>query len=209
MARAFAGPLCRYFAGARGEAVTFVAGVDAWRRDLAKGLGQNLKAALDWREDPELPAFTQDLGEAGWMALRLFAFYAEKSDLELPDTVPALLELDRDYRLAQDAKFATSRYGQLLACRVWLPVELPFTARVPLPDGDSAEVGSLPVLRDQLRWLNQRTFDAGADAIAAWQQEPALAGGPLLAAAQRGFAGVWAAVQDAERRRLPVVVDEL
>lgn len=209
MARAFAGSLCRYFAGARGEAVTFVAGVEAWRRDLAHALGKNLKASLDWREDPDLPVCTRDLGDAGWMALKLFAFYADRSDLELPDTVPALLELDRDYRTEQDGKFQKSRYGQLLACRVWLPIELPFTARVPLPDGESAEIGSLPVLRDQLRWLNQRTFGADEDVVATWAQLPAMPGGELLAASQRGFAGLWAVVQDGIARRLPVVVDEV
>ena len=208
MARAFAGPLCRFFAGERGAPITFVAGVEAWRSELARALGNNLRAPLLWSEDPTVPALWADLGDAGWMALRLFALYAERSDLELPDTVPALLELDRDWRSAHDQKFAKSNYGQLLACRCWLPAEFAFTARVPLPDGEAAEVGSLPVLRDQLRWLNQRTFAVDEADVAGWAQEPAHAGGPLLPAAQRGFAGLWAVVSDALRRGVPVIVAE-
>lgn len=209
MARAFAGPLCRFFAGDRGEPLTFQQGVLDWRRDLQRALGANLAAPLDWSEDPTAPGHWSDLGAAGLVALRLFAFYAERSDLDLPDTVPALLELDRDYRAAADGKFARSLYGQLLACRCWLPVEFGFTARVPLPDGEFAEVGSLPVLRDQLRWLNQRTFAADQAQLVAWRALPADPGGALLPAAQRGLAGLWAAVAAAERTRWPAIVLEV
>ena len=209
MARAFAGPLCRFFAGEHGDAAALVAGVEAWRGELARALGRNLRAPLAWAEDATAPALWADLGDAGWMALRLFAFYAERSDLELPDTVPALLELDQQWRSAQDQKFERSRYGQLLACRCWLPAEFAFTARVPLPDGEPAEVGSLPVLRDQLRWLNQRTFAVDEANAADWAQQPAPPGGALLPAAQRGFAALWAAVVDAQQRGLPVIVAEV
>lgn len=209
MARTFVGPLCRYFAGERGEPVTFAQGVEQWRTDLQEALGARLKSTLAWREDPDEPARRIDLGPTGWMALRLFAFYADRSDLDLPDAVPALLELDREYRTALDAKFERSKYGHVLSARLWLPQDFPFTARVALPDGDAIDLGSLPVLQDQLRWLNQRTFQADEDQIAAWAELDAEPGGPLLAAAQRGFAGLWAAVADAKARRLPLVVDEV
>lgn len=209
MARAFAGPLCRYFAGERGEAIAHVAGVEAWRGDLNAALGKNLAAPLHWREDPRDRGSWCDLGDSGWLALRLFALLAERSDLDLPDTVPALLELDPEWRAAQQQKFATSRYGQLLACRCWLPADFPFTARVPLPDGEFAELGSLPILREQLRWLNQRTFQADAGQLTAWLGQPAPTGGALLPAAQRGFAGLWRAVEQALPADAPVVVDEL
>src|SRR5262245_47517371 len=98
MARAFAGPLCRFSAGVggvRGEAVSLLAGDEGWRQQVERALGLNLRAPLLGAEDPTAPALWADLGDAGWMALKLFAVYAERSDLELPDTVPALLELDR------------------------------------------------------------------------------------------------------------------
>ena len=59
---------------------------------------------LVWDESVDV-ATTHDLGESGWMALRLFAFYAERADLEMPDNVPPLLELDADWRAASESKF--------------------------------------------------------------------------------------------------------
>jgi hypothetical protein len=206
MARAFAGPLCRWFAG-DGDPAAFLDGVLRWRQDLAQALGLRLRVPLDWREDPHDDGRWCDLGDAGWTALRLFAFYADRSDLELPDTVPARPELDREFRSALDAKFERSRYGQLLACTLWLPVEMEFTCRVPLPDGETAEVGSLPVLGDQLRWLQQRTWQAGDAEVERWADLPAERGGALLGAAQRGFAGLWRAATVARRRGVPLLVE--
>ncbi|MEQ1633713.1 MAG: hypothetical protein ABL997_15140 [Planctomycetota bacterium] len=208
MARAYTGPLCHYFAGANGEPLTYVSGVEDWRRDLQQAFDASLVPTLTWREDATLPGSWHDLADGGLIALRLFAFYAEKSDLDLPDNVPALVELDRDYREALDAKFARSKYGHLLSARLWLPQDFAFTARIALPDGDAIEMGSLPVLKDQLRWLNARTFQADEEQIATWVGLPAELGGPLLAAAQRGYASLSAAVAEATARALPLVVVE-
>lgn len=209
MARVFVGPLCRYYAGVRrAEAERLAAGVLAWRRDLVAALADRVQQQLNWREDADADIAEFDLGEAGWPAVRLFAFYAERSDLELPDTVPPLLELDRDYRAAHDDKFAKSRYGQLLACTVWLPAAFPLTLRAPMPDGSTAEIGSLVELQDQLRRLNQRTFAADQDVVAGWGESPAPAGGDLLAAAQRGFAALSRAVAAGIAARAPIVVSD-
>jgi hypothetical protein len=207
MARAFAGPLSRWFAGAGGDASKLRPGVLAWRADLRAAVAAKVAEQLEW---DEASAFTaeHDLGASGWMAVRLFAFYAERSELELPDVVPPLLELDREWRAASEAKFAKSLYGQLLACRVWLPGDFPVTLKAPLPDGDTAEIGSLAVLMNQLKWLNQRTFAADADEIAKWNALPALAGGELITAARRGYAGLWAAVAAAVKHAVPVVVSD-
>lgn len=206
MATAFVGSLAAFYATPTRSAVQLRPGVEAWRDDLRGAVAGKVAAQLHW--DEGAPGRAHDLGEAGWMALRLFAFYAEQSDLELPDRVPALLELDREFRAAHDGKFERSRYGQLLACRVWLPGDFPVTFKVPLPDGDAAEVGSLEVLADQLQWLNGRTFQADEAEIARWQTLPAPAGGALLDAARRGFAGLSAAVAWGRAERLPVLVRE-
>ncbi len=205
MARVFVGPLSRFFARKGGDAAKVRAGVEAWREDLRASVAPKVAAQLVWDEGVDI-AREFDLGESGWMAVRLFAFYAERSDLEMPDTVPALLELDAEWRAAADGKFAKSKYGNLLACSVWLPGDFPVTLRVPLPDGESAEIGSLAVLADQMKWLNQRTFQADADEVAAWMAQPAPARGELIAAARRGYAALWAAVGVGVRSGMPVVV---
>ena len=205
---AWAGPLSRWYArGGRGVVAKLRVGVEAWREDLKASVAAKLGAQLTWDEGAEV-AGEWDLGDAGWMALRLFAFYAERSELELPDSVPALLELDPEWRAAADQKFAKSKYGHLLACTVWLPGDFPVTLRVPLPDGETAEIGSLAVLENQLKWLNQRTFQAEAAEFAGWLELPAQAGGELIAAARRGFAGLWSAVGAAVRERVPLVAGQ-
>ena len=208
MATVFAGPLSRFYARGGGDVAKLRVGVEAWRDDLRASVAQKVSAQLQWDEGSSV-AQSWDLGDAGWMALRLFAFYAERSDLEMPDTVPGLLELDPDWRAASDGKFAKTLYGQLLACRVWLPGEFPVTMRVPMPDGEAAEIGSLQILSDQLRWLNQRTFQADQDQFAGWLGVSAGAGGGLIDAARRGYAGLWAAVGVAMGAGVPVVVREV
>jgi hypothetical protein len=207
MATAFVGPMSRFYTGSAEASPRLQGGVEAWREDLRTAVAAKIAAQLQWDEGAEVAAIT-DLGAQGWPALRLFAFYSERSELEFPDTVPPLLELDAHWRAAVDAKFAKSVYGQLLAASVWLPGDFPVTMRVPMPDGETAEVGSVAVLADQLRWLNQRTFQADAELLAAWQRSPAPPGGDLLAAARRGLAGLLAAVTIAQREGLPLLLRE-
>lgn len=209
MATAFAGPLCRWFArAAEREAAALRPGVEAWREDLRGAVADKIRAQLDWDEGAGV-AVTTDLGDSGWLALRLFAFYSERSDLDWPDTVPPLLELDAHWRTAADGKFQKTLYGQLLACRGWLPGDFPVTLRVPLPDGESAELGSVGGLVDQLRWLNQRTFQADAADLAGWRTAAAPPAGELLLAARRGYAALWAAAEVAQQQRLPLMVREV
>lgn len=205
MATAFAGPLSRFFAGDGGDAERLRAGVEAWRVDLRASVADKIAAQLDWDEGAAV-AQRVSLGDAGWTALRLLAFHAENAELEWPDTVPPLIELDPEWRRAADGRFAKSLYGQLLACQLWLPGEFPVTLRVPGPDGDTVEIGSVAVLHDQLRWLNRRTFQADLAEVGAWLDEPAPAGGAFVPAARRGYAGLWAAAEVAVRERVPLVV---
>lgn len=207
MATAFAGPLSRFYGGEPAAAHRLRPGVEAWRADLHAAVNDKVRGQLQWDETAGA-AMTTDLDVAGWMALRLFAFYAERTDIDWPDTTPPLLELDAEWRAAVEAKFAKSRYGQLLPCTVWLPGDFPLTLRAPMPDGATAEIGSLGVLVDQLRWLNQRTFDADAAAIASWRELPAPPAGPLLDGARRGYAALWAAAEFALRQQVPLVVRE-
>lgn len=205
MVKAIAGPLSRFFGKDEEDALRLRAGVDAWRKDLVSSVAEKVGAQLEWDEASDT-VFESDLGASGWTALRLFAFYAERSDLEWPDTVPALPEFDTTWREAADDKFSKSLYGQLLAAEMWLPGEFPVTIRAPRPDGDAAEIGSLKVLADQLLWLNQRTFQADLDEIATWLEMPADAGGAFLLAARRGYAALRAAVDVAQANAVPLVL---
>lgn len=206
MVEAFAGPLSRWFAGDdEQEAARLRAGVEQWREDLRSSVVEKVSEQLSWDEASACRA-RFDFDVTGLDGLRLFACYAERSDLEWPDTVPQPLELDRAWRDAADAAFAKSLYGQLLACGLWLPGEFPVTVRAPRPDGESAEIGSLQVLADQLMWLNQRTFQADRAAIDEWAGQPAPPGAPLLQAAWRGYATLAAACARALEAGVPLIV---
>ncbi len=207
MAAALAGALSRFFAAREPHAdlERLRAGVAAWRRDLRGAVAPRVAAELRWDEGSALE-HRAELGDSGFLALRLLAFHADNPELEWPDTVPPLLELVPEWRAAVDAKFERSRYGQLLACDVWLPGDFPVTLRAPLPDGAVVEIGSVDVLADQLQWLNQRTFDAAAVEVATWHALPAPAGGSFVDAARRGYAGLADAVAFARRHRLPVLL---
>lgn len=209
MVEAFAGPLSRWFGkGDEQEVARLRAGVEKWRDDLRSSVAEKVGEQLSW-DEASACADRFDLGESGWSALKLFAFYAERSDLDWPDTVPPLLELDPDWRKAADEKFGKSLYGQILACDLWLPGEFPVTVRAPRPDGEAAEIGSLKVLSDQLLWLNQRTFQADREAVREWEGQPAAAGAPLLQAARRGFAALSAACARASAEGVPLLIQSV
>jgi len=203
---ACAGPLCRFYARGGGDVALLRPGVLQWRADLQEALGPRLRGALDWNEDPHGAVKEYDLGGSGLVALRLLAVYAERSDLELPERVPAIPELDRAFREVADQKFAKSHFGQLLAADLWLPLDFAFTARAPLPDGTEGGIVSLPLLLDQLRRLNARTFQADATAFDDWRGLPAEPGNDLLDAARRGLAGMLAAAAAAEQAMLPLAM---
>lgn len=205
MVEAIAGPLSRFFGEDEQDAVRLRAGVEAWRDDLISSVAEKVGAQFVW-DEASATSFASDLGDAGWTALKLFAFYAERSDLEWPDTVPALPEFDAGWREAADDKFSKSLYGQILAGEMWLPGEFPVTIRAPRPDGDAAEIGSVKVLADQLLWLNQRTFQADQEEVPSWLAMPAEAGGPFLTAARRGYAALSAAVSVAQTAAVPLVI---
>lgn len=205
MVKAFAGPLSRFFGKDADDAVRLRAGVEAWRKDLVSSVSEKVGVQLAWDESSDLE-FAFDLGESGWTALRLFAFYAERSDLEWPDTVPALPEFDTKWREAADDKFSKSLYGQLLGADMWLPGEFPLTIRAPRPDGDAADIGSLKVLTDQLLWLNQRTFQADQEEVTAWLEMPAETDGQFLMATRRGYAALAAAAAMAQEASVPLIL---
>lgn len=203
--KAIAGPLSRFFGKDEDDAVRLRAGVEAWRKDLVSSVAEKVGVQLEWDEASDV-SFEGDLGDSGWTALRLFAFYAERSDLEWPDTVPALPEFDTKWREAAEDKFSKSLYGQLLGADMWLPGEFPLTIRAPRPDGDAADIGSLKVLTDQLMWLNQRTFQADQEEITTWLEMPAEAGGLFLMATRRGYAALTAAATQAQEANVPLIL---
>jgi hypothetical protein len=147
------------------------------------------------------------LDDADLRGLHLLAVYAERSDLELPDEVPPALADDVAWCVAQRSGFARSAYGQILAAEMWLPGEFDYTIRCPGPDGAECAIGSVSVLGDQLRRLNDRSVQAGAEQLVAWAEASA-ASHPIrfVDAARRGLGRVLAGARMARARQLPLCV---
>lgn len=144
-----------------------VAAVEAWREQVNASLAARFGAPLRWDERSAQRHPRVELSATALCGVRLLAVYADRPDLDLPDTLAADASRDPVYAAALAASFASSRYGQLLAARIWLPGDFAFTFVCPAPHGDDVAFGSLDVLDDQLRRLNERTLVAPREALAA------------------------------------------
>jgi hypothetical protein len=165
----YRGPLSEFFAGRDGAATADrVPAVLAWRAHLASKLGAALREPLAWPEEAGdaqrilLPARALE-------ALRLLAVYADRAELELPDDLPPLLDLDPVWQQAVNQDFRGSRFAQVLAPDCWLPADFDLTLRHAYPDGTPAVFGSATALRFQLRALNRTTLQLDLAEIAEWR----------------------------------------
>lgn len=199
----YVGPLCRFFAADAAQAAANRDGVVAWLADVATSLEGKLRGELEWDEDPHAEPDRFDLGSGGLDAVRLLAIYADRPELDLPDTLPHPLGLDPAWAAAERTNFDRSRYGHLVAASIWLPADFDFTFKGPRPDGAEATFGSLIALQDQLEFVNARTFQASHQLLEEWR---ALPGERFVDIARRGLGGVTGAVRLAVTRRLPLAV---
>ena len=203
MAELRVGPLWRFYAADRAEGVVRD-GVLAWRERALAALDGFPRAALAGAAEREEPLEVFDADAVGLVALRLWAFYGQRTELDWPETVPPVAELDRAWREAADGGFAGSHYAHLLVPELWLPGDFAFTARMPMPDGEDREVGSVGLAKAQLARLNRSTFDAEGDELREWIREPAPVGATFVEAVRRGIGAMAAALARAQQLGLPM-----
>jgi hypothetical protein len=197
------GPLCRYFAADEAEATARADGVLAWREDVRESLAERLRGELHWPEDPGLEPVVFPFGPGELDAVRLLAVHADRPELDIPDALPDPLGLDPIWAAAEASSFEKSRYGHLVAAAFWLPWDFDFTFKGPRPDGADATFGSLPALRDQISYLNARTFQASDDGLAAFCD---VTGDRFVDIVRRGLGRMSKAVREAAARGLPLSV---
>ncbi len=136
------------------------AAVCAWRDGLRQQLGDRLDGPLEWDESPQGPCFTDKPGWGGYGATVLLAAHAEHPRLPLPDDISADWPDDPAY-LAVISGRAGSRFDQILIPELWLPWSFAFTFRTQDATGQETEVGSSPILLDQLNALRAEHSDGG------------------------------------------------
>ncbi len=179
----------------------------AWRKALARSLGDRVVAPLDWDESPEAPYFTGRPGWDGFGSLVLWAAYAEHPALRLPDALPE--EWDNDLALVRsNAEGFRSRFSHLVRnVELWLPGGFEFTFEGGDVDGRRLVMGSSTMLRRQLGELNGATWKATATAISRWGQNPPPSDASLESCARYGFAVLSDLVERAVAHRLPMKLD--
>lgn len=203
------GPLSAYFASLTGKSADELRpGVERWAHDVGESLGKRLKAPLRWPEEVSTRAERIELGR-GLDAVRLLAVHAQATDHDLPDALPVQLADDPVYREAEQVSFQKSHYGQVLVADCWLPGDFDFSFRVPRPDGEDWTFGSLAACRDQLHFLDARTFGLSSEARGELARAPVDDAASFVRQARAGLARMRRAVDRAFDHGLPVAVQRL
>ncbi len=192
------GPLSHRYQDSEREA-TASHGVLAWLQQVNTSLAPRLRDPLAWCEDQGSGPECIAIGDTGYGGVRLLAVYAERADLELPDDLPESWLDDPAYAEASKLAFAKSHYAHILVAERWLPGDFDFTFVAPGPDGADVAIGSLAALDDQVRWLDERTLNAGA-----LQRQEDAASHEFVAAARYGIGGFRRAVEAAKARAMPL-----
>jgi hypothetical protein len=136
--------------------------VDAWRKRLAAQVG-GTPHEWDWPEALDISYQTDKPGFDGYGAVQLWAAYAES-----PEQTPPVVH---DANWGEDSVFvrvsqAPTQFRHLIGPELWLPVGFADVFEAEEPTGRTCpKIGSVFGLWDELRKLNQRTWQADHEAI--------------------------------------------
>lgn len=180
--------------------------IEEWRDGLSMGLGDHLKAPLEWPESENLSYFTRKPDWDGYQGLLLWAAYEDAGQVP-PLTLPE--DEDEDPALQRSrANLRTSRYPHLLGkTEIWLPGECSMAFRAPDPTGTIMDFGFAGSLLGELADLNKRTWQADIDTIEEWYDASVELGAPLEACARFGFAVFYILSYSAYTEGFPMLLD--
>ncbi|MFL6237850.1 MAG: hypothetical protein ACJ76N_32330 [Thermoanaerobaculia bacterium] len=175
--------------------------VARWQAELSRRAG----VPVSWDDDPNREYFTDKPAWDCYGALLLWAAYEERGATKYPETAE---KWEENPIFGSLAGKADSKYCQLLGnTEIWVPAKIHLPMTVPALAGDSAVVGSVNLLADQLRALNEATWKAGEETLSQWRQEGAEHGAPLETSARFGFAVFSELAALAVQHRLPMKLD--
>lgn len=188
------------------ERAAIRAAVGDWQVHLNRKL-ESYRVRIAWNEDDVGLQLRVPVAPAALRAVRLLAVYVDRSDLDLPDELPADLASDPVWTQASANEFESVRLAQVVVPDCWLPGQFDLTVRHAYPDGLEATFGSVEALRVQLEELNRTTFQEERAELET-ATDPA-GGRDLLALARPGLAALWRAADAAAAAAVPMLLDVL
>lgn len=180
-----------------------------WRRRLNTAMPDG--GHLDWDESAWSPYYTDKPGWDAFGSLLMWAAYSEHPRLKRPTQFVGHWEADTAYQTSNGKGWKNpfpTRYPNLLkGCEWWLPGRLPGVLQLPDMAQNPRIVGSSRDLLQELDELNERTWQADGETVAAWAQEAAPPEGAMEEGARFCFALLRSLVGNAVAGRLPMMLD--
>lgn len=179
-----------------------------WQRMLADALAEHLENPVDWDESNEAPYFTDKPTWDCWSDLLLWAAYDEHPEYERPTEAISDWQADTAYEASNSEDFE-SRYPQLLRkdLELWLPCDFPFVFSTMGLTGKEITIGSSVRLLNELRALNERTWDATPQLVGKWSRSNTRPGAPLEVGARYAFGLILGLAEKSIEFRLPMKLD--
>ena len=139
-----------------------------WRDDLLGALSQYSEEPYEpWPEDEEKPYFTDKPDWDAYNALRLYAFHA-LLDKPLPEKFPRRGACEDFISLSEEEKEKTEGLSLCGGAEWWLPLEEQFTFSADTPAGNEAAFGTAGMLAAELKYINDKVWQAGEEEILNW-----------------------------------------
>lgn len=143
-----------------------------WRKQISHALKKHLNAPLNWTETPDAPSVTEAVDERAYDALLLWAAYAASPDLTKPNELHDDYDFDTDPAILALENLEEFDYSQILSdVIIWLPfnLDIVFDAEF-LNYEEPISVGSSGALFEQLKKLNQATWQVPVGEITSWRE---------------------------------------
>ena len=142
--------------------------VETWRDDLLGALSQYSEEPYEpWPEDEEKPYFTDKPDWDAYNALRLFAFHV-LLDKPLPEKFPRRGACEDFISMSEEEKEKAEGLSLCGGAEWWLPLKEQFTFSADTPAGNEAAFGTAGMLAAELKYINDKVWQAGEEEILKW-----------------------------------------
>ena len=142
--------------------------VETWRDDLLGALSQYSEEPYEpWPEDEEKPYFTDKPDWDAYNTLRLYAFHA-LLDKPLPEKFPRRGACEDFISMSEEEKEKAEGLSLCGGAEWWLPLKEQFTFSADTPAGNEAAFGTAGMLAAELKYINDKVWQAGEEEILKW-----------------------------------------